>query len=278
MGTPETDYQLGSDPVELERLNRQGRVLAPATRVILKAAGVCAGMHVLDLGSGMGDMAFVAAELVGATGKVLGIDQSPEPVAMANLRAQQQQLSNVRFVVGDIHDPAPDGPYDAIVGRLVLMYVSDPVPVIRTQASLLRPGGVVVPIEFDFYSARSLPPTPLVDQALSWLGEAFTRSGIEPALGPRLWTVLREAGLRPVGMMGVQPHFGPEDPHGPALLAGIVRTAVPLMERTSVATAADVGPDTFQQRLSDELAASSAVFAHPMLVSAWATIDQPTLR
>lgn len=87
--------------------------------------------------------------------------------------------------------------------------------------------------------------------------------------------VLREAGLRPIGMMGVQPHFGPEDPDGPAILGGIVRTMVPLMERTGVATAADVGSDTFEQRLSDELAAAGAVFAHPTLVSAWATIDQP---
>lgn len=275
MGTPETEYQLGSDPLELERLNRQGRVLAPATRVILEAAGIRTGMRVLDLGCGMGDMAFIAADLVGTSGAVLGIDGSPEPVARANWRAQQRRLGNARFVVGDIHDPAPDGPYDAIIGRLVLMYVSDPATVIRTQASVLRPGGVVVPIEFDLSSARAVPQTPLVDQALSWLGEAFTRSGVEPALGPRLWTVLREAGLRPVGMLGVQPHFGPEDPDGAAILAGIVRTVVPLMERTHVATAAEVDPDTLEQRLFNELAAAGAVFAHPTLLSAWA-IHQPT--
>jgi hypothetical protein len=58
---------------------------------------------------------------------------------------------------------------------LVLIYVPDPAAVLRTQASLLRAGGVVVPIEFDLYTARSLPSTPLVGQALSWLIEAFTR-------------------------------------------------------------------------------------------------------
>jgi SAM-dependent methyltransferase len=239
VASAENDYQLGADPQELERLNRQGRVLAPATRTILEAAGVRAGMRVLDLGSGMGDMAFVATELVGPTGEVVGIDRSPEPVAKANFRARQHGLPNVRFLVGDIHDPAPDGPYDAIVGRLVLMYVPDPATVIRTQARLLRPGGAVVPIEFDLYSARSSPATPLVGQALSWLSETFKRTGIDPALGPRLWTIQQEAGLRPMGMIGVQPHFGPEDPDGPAILAGIVRTVVPLMERSGVATAAE---------------------------------------
>jgi len=133
----------------------------------------------------------------------------------------------------------------------------------------------VAPIEFDLFSARSLPPTPLMTQALAWVGETFVRAGIQPALGPHLWTVLQEAGLRPLGMIGVQPHFGPQDPDGSALLAGIVRTALPLIERTGVATAADVQPETLQERLSDELGAAAAVFAHPMLLSAWGTLDQP---
>jgi SAM-dependent methyltransferase len=274
MGSVDSGYQLGSDAAELDRLDLQGRVLAPATRTILQAAGVGRGMRVLDLGSGAGDAAFVVAELVGPAGEIVGIDQSPDSVAKATGRAAERGLSNVRFVVGDIHDSAADAPFDAIVGRLVLMYVADPAAVLRTQATLLRSGGVVAPIEFDLHTARSLPPTPLVGQALSWLREAFTRAGIDPALGPRLWTVLQAAGLRPSGMMGVQPHFGPEDPDGAAILAGIVRTVLPLIERLGVATAAEVGADTLQQRLSDELATSAAVFAHPMLISAWGAAYQ----
>src|SRR5262249_26355692 len=213
-----------------------GRVLAPATRTILQAAGIRPGMRVLDLGSGAGDVAFVAAGLVGPAGEVVGIDQSPDAVAKATARAAERRLSNVRFVPGDIHDPAPGGPFDAIIGRLVLMYVPDPAAGLRTQAGVLRPGGVVAPIEFDLHSARSLPPTPLVGQALSWLGEAFTRAGIDPALGPGLWAVLQAAGLQPSGMIGVQPYFGPDDPDGAAILAGIV---LPLIVRLGVATAAE---------------------------------------
>jgi SAM-dependent methyltransferase len=274
LGTGESGYQLGSDAAELERLDLQGRVLAPATRAILRMAGVRQGMRILDLGSGAGDVAFAAAELAGPAGVVVGIDQSLNSVAQANVRAGQRGLSNVRFVVGDIHDRAPEGPFDAIIGRLVLMYVPDPAEVLRTQAGGLRPGGVVAPIEFDLRSARSLPSTPLVGQALSWLRETFTRAGVDPALGPALWAVLQAAGLRPSGMIGVQPHFGPDDPDGPAILAGIVRTVLPLIERLGVATAAEVGADTLQERLSGELAATAAVFAHPMLISAWGTADQ----
>jgi SAM-dependent methyltransferase len=276
MGSAETGYQLGSDASELQRLDRQGRVLAPATRTILQAAGVRRDMRVLDLGSGAGDVAFLAAELTGPAGEVVGIDQSPDAVAKATARAAERGLPNVRFIAGDIHDRVPDGPFDAIIGRLVLMYVPDPAAVLRTQAGLLRSGGIVAPIEFDLHSARSLPATPLVGQAHTWLREAFTRAGVDPALGPRLWAVLQAAGLQPLGMIGVQPHFGPEDPDGAAILAGIVRTVLPVIERTGVATAAEVGADTLQQRLSHELAASAAVFAHPMLISAWGTACQAT--
>ena len=271
MGNPEPGYQLGSDAAELKRLDLQGRVLAPATRNILTTAGVGRGMRVLDLGSGAGDVAFVATELVGPAGEVVGVDQSSDSVSRATGRAAERGLSNVRFVVGDIHDRAADGPFDAIIGRLVLMYVPDPAAVLRTQAALLRPGGVVAPIEFDLDSARALPPTPLITQALSWLREAFTAAGIDPALGPRLWTTLLDAGLRPQGMLGVQPHFGSDDPDGAAILAGIVRTALPLIERGGVATAAEVGAETLQQRIAEELAITPAVFAHPILMSAWAT-------
>jgi SAM-dependent methyltransferase len=269
MGRVDAGYQLGSDAAELERLDLQGRVLAPATRTILETAGVGQATRVLDLGSGAGDLSFVAAELVGSGGEVVGIDQSADSVAKATARAGERGLPNARFVVGDIHDPAPDGPFDAIIGRLVLMYVSDPATVLRTQVSLLRPGGVVVPIEFDLCSARSVPSTPLVTQSLSWLREAFAAAHIDPALGPRLWTVALEAGLHPRGMIGVQPHFGPDDPDGAAILAGIVRTALPLIERAGVATATDVSADTLQQRISEELASAAAVFAHPILMSAW---------
>jgi ubiquinone/menaquinone biosynthesis C-methylase UbiE len=177
------EYVLGSKPEELERLEDQGRTLAPATRLILSAAGLGPGMRVLDLGSGVGDVAFVAAELVGPGGEVIGIDRSHEAAAKANMRAQQRDLANVQFVVGDIYEAATTGPVDAIVGRLVLMHVPDPVAVLRAQSALLRPGGKVIPIEIDIDSARSLPPTFLVGQVASWLTEAYQRAGIHTSLG-----------------------------------------------------------------------------------------------
>jgi len=122
MGDSDSDYESGSAEDELARLEEQGGALAPATRMIFATAGIQPGMRVLDLGCGPGDVAFVAADLVGSDGHVVGVDRSPEALAKARLRAKQRGLAQVQFVEGDIHDPAPGGPFDAIVGRLVLMY------------------------------------------------------------------------------------------------------------------------------------------------------------
>jgi SAM-dependent methyltransferase len=274
MQAGETEYQLGSAVSERERLAYQGRMLAPATRMILTAAGIRPGMRVLDLGSGVGDVSFTAAELVGSSGEVVGIDQSSDSVAEANLRAREQGVGNASFFVGDIHHAVAGGRFDAIIGRLVLMYVPDPAEVLRTQAGVLRPDGVVAPIEFELPSARSIPSTPLAGEALLWLGQAFERAGIDGALGPRLWAVMQEAGLRPQGMIGVQPHLGAED--GAAILAGIIRSALPLIERAGAASAEEVRAETLEQRLKDELCAVGGVFAHPSLFCAWGTTTAAT--
>jgi SAM-dependent methyltransferase len=269
MSDSDSGYEFGSAEEELARLELQGRALAPATRMIFTAAGMRPGMRVLDLGCGAGDVTFAAADLVGPEGSVVGVDRSPDALARARLRAGQRGEAQVQFVEGDVHDPAPGGPFDAIIARLLLMYIPDPAAVLRRQAAALRSGGLVVPIEFDIPTARALPASPLVSQTVAWLAEAFAKGGIQPSLGTRLWAILREAGLRPLGMIGIQPHFGPGDPAGVALLAGIIRTAAPLIERTGVATAEEIGADTFTQRLTDDLRTNSAVFAHPTLLSAW---------
>jgi len=272
MGDSDPGYQFGGGigDDELARLEAQGAALAPATRMIFAEAGILPGMRVLDLGCGAGDVAFAVANLVGPDGSVVGVDRSPEALARARLRAGQRGLTQVRFVEGDLQDPAQGGPFDAIVERLVLMWVPDPAALLRQQATVLRPGGLVVPIEMDLATIRWLPQTPFATQVKSWLVQAFAKAGIS-TLGPRLWTIVQEAGLHPLGMIGIQAHFGPGDPVGIATAVENMRLAAPLIVGTGVATAEEIGMDTFEQRLRDEQQQSQAVAANPILLSAWAT-------
>jgi SAM-dependent methyltransferase len=272
MGDSDSGYQFGTGigKQELDRLEAQGMALAPATRMIFAEAGIRPGMRVLDLSCGAGDATFVAADLVGPEGLVVGVDHSPDALARARLRAGQRGLTQVQFVEGDINDPTSGEPFDAIVERLVLWGVPDPAALLRRQATALRPGGLVVPVEVDFSTARSLPENPEFTQGTSWVTEALARAGIV-GLGPRLWAIVQQAGLRPLGMIGIQPHFGPGDEVGIAFLVESMRVAEPLMVGTGVATAEQIGMETFEQRVREEAQRTQGVFGIPMLLGVWVT-------
>ena len=94
-------YVLGHSDQELRRLADQARAIAPITRRFLRAAGIGPGMRVLDVGSGVGDVAFLAAELVGGGGQVIGSDRSDTAVAAAQKTAAERALTNVTFRLGD---------------------------------------------------------------------------------------------------------------------------------------------------------------------------------
>jgi SAM-dependent methyltransferase len=266
-----TGFGTGIGEDEVARLELQGKVTAPPTRMIFTEAGIRPGMRVLDLGCGAGDSTFVAADLVGPGGSVVGVDHSPEALARARLRAGQRGLAQVQFIDGDIHDPAPGGPYDAIVEQLALWQLPDPAVVLRRQATVLRPGGVVVAIEPDLSVARSLPETALYTQFLSWSLEAFARAGLDGNFGQRLWAIAEEAGLRPRGMIGIQVHFGPGDEDGLAYAVQTMRVVEPLFVGTGVATAEEMAVETFEQRLRDEYQKTRMVLAPAMVLSVWAT-------
>ena len=74
MNQDTTSYVLGSSDQEIERLDRQSASIEGATRLLLRAAGITPGMRVLDLGTGIGHVAMLVADLVGPQGSVVAID------------------------------------------------------------------------------------------------------------------------------------------------------------------------------------------------------------
>src|SRR5215204_2398369 len=92
---------MGRSEAEAHRLMLQARLLDRPTRRFLGDVGLAPGMTVLDVGSGVGDVAFAAADLVGPTGRVIGVDANPTIVETARARAQAEDRENVTFVAGD---------------------------------------------------------------------------------------------------------------------------------------------------------------------------------
>ena len=119
-------YTMGRSKGEEERLIQQSQLYNALTWGFLKEAGLSSGMKVLDIGSGTGDVAMTAAELVGQEGAVVGVDLNAEILETARTRAREAGLSNLEFIVGDARTLDLGGDFDALIGRLVLMYMSDP--------------------------------------------------------------------------------------------------------------------------------------------------------
>ena len=91
-------------------------------------------------------------------GEVVGVDRASQPLATARARAEERSLASVSFLEGDAADMTFDRPFDAVVGRYVLMFQQDPVAVLKGIAAHVRPGGVVVVHEPEWACARSIPP------------------------------------------------------------------------------------------------------------------------
>ena len=206
-------------------------------------------MRVLDVGSGSGDVSFLAADLVGAHGQVLGVDRSAEAVERARARAVRRNHSNVAFAVGDPVAMKFDQPFDAIVGRFVLMYQEDPVASLRKITKHLRPGGLVVFQELDSSACRSCPTVPGFDEAAQWLMEALRGSGARPNLGLEMHSLFLDCGLPAPGMRMDAVVSGEAESPVCELLAEAVRSLVPTLEKLNIASPAHVQIDSLADRL-----------------------------
>jgi 2-polyprenyl-3-methyl-5-hydroxy-6-metoxy-1,4-benzoquinol methylase len=143
MASKQNDYVLGHTATEQLRLIRQARFLAPATEHFLRDAGIVSGTRVLDIGCGMGDVTMLVAQLVGPEGRVVAIDLDRASIETAQKRASAVGLDNTTYHRADISTFADGEPFDAIVGRLVLEFLPDPVAAICRLSGLLRSGGIM---------------------------------------------------------------------------------------------------------------------------------------
>ena len=122
---------------------------------------------------------------------------NPEILETARTRAEAASLANVQFVAGDAQTLDLPNDFDALIGRLVLMYLPDPVEILKQLATHLRPGGIIAfqEVEFSTYSSIARPDTPMMNQLAEWGVEVFRRSGANIGMGLDLYSTFIDAGL-----------------------------------------------------------------------------------
>jgi len=137
----EIGMQIGYSPEDLAAVP-EGANLGLGCGNPVALAELRAGETVLDLGSGAGFDCFLAAQRVGPTGKVIGVDMTPEMIAKARANAEKGGYTNVEFREGDIEAlPLEDGSVDTVISNCVLNLVPDKAQAFREMFRVLRPGG-----------------------------------------------------------------------------------------------------------------------------------------
>ena len=219
-------------------------------------------------GCGAGDVSFLAAEFVGPSGEVVGTDFSEKAVGWAAARAQAREQTTVKFRVGDPTLLEFEQPFDAVVGRLVLMYYPDPVVAVQKLLRHVRPGGIVVFQEFDMENIRSIPAAPTFDRAAGWVKRTLSATGTRINMGLELFPVFRAAGL-PGPSLRMDALIGGGEDFPYEVFAGVVRNLLPATESLGIATAAEIGPETLAERIRDVVTARNGVVVSPALIGAW---------
>lgn len=263
-----TDYALGSTDAEHERLIWQAERAAPLTERLFRAAGIGQGQRILDVGSGVGDVALQVARLVGPSGQVLGIERNARSIARARARVAEAGLHNVEFIQCDAAIIPEGDPFDAAVGRFILMWVDDPVAVLRRVRERVLPGGALA-FQEPYWAPllRLLEPLPLWSAAASVIHGAFVRAGARPELGPALYQTYLDAGL-PGPTMQLEMVVG-RSPDLSQWFGDIVQTLG--VENDLLDPHVDELGDfgTLRERLQAELTESKTIAAWPAYVGAW---------
>jgi ubiquinone/menaquinone biosynthesis C-methylase UbiE len=263
------EYVLGFSEEEIGRLRRQAGRFAAATERVFRAAGIGPGMRVLDLGCGAGDVSILVGNLVGPGGSVVAVDRDPRMLAIARRRSIESPAP-LETLQAEILSVPPGREFDAVVGRFVMMYQTDPVAAVARLALHLRPGGRFAFVEPDYsIPPMSRPSLPLWDRVSQLIAETFGRTGTPTNVAFDLHRALAEAGCaRPeAAVVDAFVHFA-----GYPYLAThvtVLRSLLPEIERLGLATAAELDLDTLVERLDAEAVAIRGLGRGSLVFGVW---------
>ena len=162
------------------------------------ARAITEGWRVLDVGAGPGYATADLAEIVGPTGRVLGIERSARFLEAARERCARRGLQNVELREADLMEYSlGDLGYDASWCRWVANFVASPRTLVENVASALRPGGIAIFHEYsDYLTFRFMPVRPALEKFELEVSQSWIASGGDPNVARHLPELLMNAGMR----------------------------------------------------------------------------------
>jgi SAM-dependent methyltransferase len=224
-------------------------------------------MRVLDVGSGVGDVAFVAAELVGGRGEVVGTDRVAKALEVARRRAADRSIDNVSFRQGDPTEMRFDRPFDAVIGRYILAWQPDPGSMLTRLVSFVRPSGIIAFHELEWAAARSFPPVERWDRYCQLAVQALTDAGADLQVGMKLHALFLRAGL-PAPSMRYASLIG-STIEQVRFTTDLIGTLLPDMERQGIVKEGEIDLDTLGEDVLAEITASGSIVVGRSEIGAW---------
>jgi ubiquinone/menaquinone biosynthesis C-methylase UbiE len=265
-------YVLGSSPRELSRLSLQAQIIEPITERLLHRLGIREGMRVLDLGCGAGDVSMLAAEMVGPTGSVVGIDQSAAAVAKAEARVRDSGYQQISFCISSVEKFFSAEPFDVVIGRFVLIHQPSPSDFLRAAQRHVRPGGVIAFHEVScHHELYSLPKAPLFQRMAKLLRVGFSAFPSYDAAG-RLLEHFRMADLPHPELFAEMSVGGGKDSLFYAWIAETIGSLTPLLIKQGVTSEEEISIDTLEERLRSQVVKMQSQLVGYPQVCAWARL------
>ena len=200
------EYVLATGDAAANRLRILHNAYGPGAREFLLRGGIKQGMRVVDLGCGVGMTTQLLAELVGPTGKVIGVDYSAAQVKQARALLPPE-FSNVSFVEASATDTGlPREAFDLVYCRFLLIHLTDPEAALSEMLALLKPAGIIAVEDGDLSSASSEPPSALQEFS-NLFGALGPKWGVDYTLGRRLYHMVLDANFSEVEITMNQPVF-----------------------------------------------------------------------
>ena len=192
-----SDYLMGRNAAEYQRLHLQGLRLEPITFRVLHQAGLKEGMNCLDVGCGTGSGMHLMGSIVGDLGSVTGIDTDKKIGVEALKRLRYLKNSNYHFQLDDITTCELDTEkYDFVFARLLLIHLTNPTEIIKKLFNAVKPGGRLLIQDYDFTTLKvSKKLSHLTDYIRPLLFEAFLKTGKDPEMGTNLAQYFIGAGI-----------------------------------------------------------------------------------